>query len=415
MQDQQMRDGRHAMGRRTALGGAVAVAATAALSAAAQQGKSPAGGGDPLAYIGSYTAASKPPGHGEGVALVRMDPGTGALTRVKVFQSASPTWLASDSQRRVVYAVNEIDDFSGGKTGSVTAFGIDRLTGELTQINAVSSEGAGPAYCSVHPSGRFVFVANYGSGNVAVLPVQPNGDVGHAVDVQGDQGPAGAGRPAEGPPGNFSISDHNGPHAHMIAADPSGRFVIVNDLGLDRTFIWRIDLQTGKLTPNDPAFIPAASAGAGPRHFAFHPNGHIFYNLYEEASQLAVYDWNPQTAALGLKQKTTTVPGYAGTNFTSEIVVAPDGRFIYVANRLRNTIAVFAVASDGRVRWLGEEWTRGDYPRNIALAPNGRFIYACNHRSDNVTVFRVNPETGALAFANMYVPVGSPAIITFLS
>jgi 6-phosphogluconolactonase len=401
--------------RRTALSGVVAAAATTALPAAGQRRGVAGGGRTILAYVGSYTSASKPPGHGEGISLWRIDPRTGGLTPVKVFPSASPSWLAFDPQRRFVYAVNEVDDFNGGKTGGVTAFGIDRGTGELTQINAVSSEGAGPAHCSVHPSGRFVFVANYGSGNVAVLPVQQNGGVGSAVDVQGDQGPDGAARPAEGPPGNFSISDHgNGPHAHMIAADPSGKFVIVNDLGLDRTFFWRIDEQTGKLTPNDPPFISAASAGAGPRHFAFHPNRRIFYNLYEEASQLAVYDWNAQNGAVTLKQKTTTLPGYAGTNFTSEIIVTPNGRFIYIANRLHNTIAIFAVAADGRARWLGEEWTRGDYPRNIALDPSGRFMYACNQRSDNVTVFRVNPSSGLLTFANLYVAVGSPAIITFL-
>lgn len=399
--------------RRAALTGAVATAAATALPAAAQR-RGAAESGGVLAYVGSYTSASKPPGNGEGISLLRMDPRTGALMPVKVFPSASPSWLAFDPQRRFVYAVNEVDDFNGGNTGGVTAFGIDRSTGELTEINAVSSEGAGPAHCSVHPSGRFVFVANYGAGNIAVLPVQQNGGVGSAVDVQGDQGPAGAGHPAEGPPGNFSVSDHNGPHAHMIAADPSGKFAIVNDLGLDRTFFWRIDEQTGKLAPNNPSFIPAASAGAGPRHFAFHPNGQILYNLYEEASQLTVYNWNPQTAAVTLKQKTTTLPGYAGTSFASEIVVTPNGRFIYVGNRLRNTIAIFSIAADGRVRWLGEEWTRGDYPRNIALDPSGHFMYACNHRSDNVTVFRVNPTSGSLAFANLYVPIGSPAIITFL-
>ncbi|SDR61298.1 6-phosphogluconolactonase, cycloisomerase 2 family [Rhizobiales bacterium GAS113] len=386
------------------------MAATAVFPATAQQ-VSQAGGGDLFAYVGSYTSASK--GHGEGIALLRVEPRSGALTPVKTFPGASPTWFAFDPQRRFLYVANEIDDFNGGKAGSVTAFRVDRATGELTQINAVSSEGQGPAHCSVHPSGRFVFVANYGGGNVAVLPVQENGGLGAAVDVQGDQGPPGAGRAAEGPTGNFSISDHDGPHAHMVATDPSGRFLIANDLGLDRTFVWRIDAQTGKLTPNDPPFVPAASAGAGPRHFAFHPNGRVFYNLYEEASQLAVYDWNSQNGALALKQKTTTLPGYAGTNFTSEIVISPNGRFIYVANRLHNSIGIFSVAADGQVRWRGEEWTRGDYPRNIALDPGGRFLYACNHRSDNVTVFRANPATGALAFANQYVPVGSPAIIAF--
>src|SRR5271163_92013 len=132
-----------AIARRTALGGVVAMAAATALPAAAQR-RTAVGGGSVLAYVGSYTSASKPPGHGEGIALLRMEPRTGALTPVKVFPSASPSWLAFDPQRRFVYSVNEVDDFNGGKTGGVTAFGIDRASGELTQINAVSSEGAGP-------------------------------------------------------------------------------------------------------------------------------------------------------------------------------------------------------------------------------------------------------------------------------
>ena len=385
------------------------MAAMAALPAAAKQG-SPAGG-ELFAYVGSYTGVSK--GHGEGIALMRVDQRSGALTPVKTFADPSPTWLAFDPQRRFLYAANEIDDFGGGKAGSVTAYGFDAKTGELTKINAVSSEGAGPAHCSVHPSGRYVFVANYGGGNVAVLPVQGNGGLGSASDVQADPGPPGAGRPAEGPPGNFSISDHDGPHAHMIASDPSGQFVLANDLGLDRTFVWRFDAQAGKLKALDPPFVPAASAGAGPRHFVFHPNGRVFYNLYEEASQLAVYDWNAQTGAMAFKQKTTTLPGYGGTNYTSEIIITPNGRFIYVANRLHNTIAIFAVAPDGKLRWLGEKWTRGDYPRNIALDPGGRFLYACNHRSDNVTVFRVDAGSGGLDFTNQFATVGSPAIIVF--
>ncbi|HEX3350792.1 MAG TPA: lactonase family protein [Acetobacteraceae bacterium] len=401
--------------RRTLLVSSIVAAPAAAL---AQRRATPQRSSSVLAYVGSYTDASTPAGHGQGITLWRLDLGSGAMSLLKTFPAASPSWLAVDPLaldplKRFVYAVNEIDTYGPDKTGSATAYTMDRLSGDLTALGTVSARGKGTTHGSVHPSGKFFFVANYGSGSFAVLPIQPNGTLGEAVDVAQDSGPPGAGRPAEGPPGNFSISDHNGPHAHMISSDPTGRFVIGNDLGLDRTYIWRIDLATGKLNPNDPPFIPTASEGAGPRHFAFHPKGRVFYNLYEEASQLAVYDWNPQTAAMTLKQKTPTLSGYSGTNFTSEIVVAPDGRFLYVANRLHNTIGVFAIAPDGRVRWIGEEWTRGDYPRNIALDPTGRFMAACNHRSDNVTIFRVDRATGMLAFTNQYAAVGSPSMIMF--
>ncbi len=397
--------------RRNLLTGGAAMAASAAWPAAAQQRRSA------LAYVGTYTphAVHGAAGHGEGITLVRLDLATGALDTVQTTPAPSPSWIALDPQRRFLYAVNEIDDFGDAKHGSVTAYAIAPGTGALTQINAVSSQGAGPAQASVHPSGRFVLVSNYGGGNVAVLPVRADGGLGDAVDVQADAGPPGAGRPADGAPGNFSISDHDGPHAHMISADPSGQWVLVDDLGLDRTFVWRFDQQTGKLMAAEPAFVPSASAGAGPRHFGWHPNGRIFYDLYEEASELAVYDWDPRTAALRLKQKISILPpGYAGTNYASELVIAPSGRFIYAVNRLHNSIGILAAGPDGRVRWIGDEWTRGDYPRNIALDPSGRFMVACNQRSDQATVFRVDPASGKLTFTGRYVPVGSPSMIAFL-
>ena len=408
---------RYGVTRRGLLAGGASLAALATTPAAAQQPGPANSRRFALAYIGTYTphAVHGAAGHGEGIYLVRLDRATGALEPVKTYPAPSPSWIALDPQRRFLYAINEIEDFGGAKHGSVTAYRIAPGSGELTQINAVSSQGAGPAHGSVHPSGKFVFVANYGGGNVAVLPVKSDGGLGDAVDVQADQGPPGAGRPADGAPGNFSISDHDGPHAHMISADPTGRWVLVNDLGLDRTFIWRLDQQSGQLAAGNPAFIPAASAGAGPRHFGWHPNGRVFYNLYEEASELAVYDWDPRTAALQLKQKVSILPpGYAGTNYASELVIAPNGRFIYAGNRLHNSIGIFAVAVDGTVLWIGDQWTRGDYTRNIALDPSGRFMVACNQRSDQATVFSVDPATGGLPFTNRYVPVPSPSMIAFL-
>ncbi len=366
-----------------------------------------------LAYVGSYTDASTPPGHGQGITLWRLDLNSGEMSLLKTFAAPSPSWLALDPLKHFLYAVNETVSYGPGKTGSATAYRFDSTTGELTLLNTVSARGAGTTFGSVHPFGKFLLVANYISGSFAVLPIHLDGSLGEAADVVQDAGPPGAGRPAAGPPGNFSISDHDGPHAHMLAADPTGQFVIGNDLGLDRTYVWRIDPAAGKLTPPDPAFFPTASAGAGPRHFSFHPNGRIFYNLYEEASQLAVYDWDPASAAVRLKQLVSTLPGYAGTNFTSEIVVSPGGRFLWIANRLHNSIATFAIARDGTVRWQAEEWTRGDYPRNMALDPTGRFMAVCNQRSDQVAVFRVNAATGRLTFTNQYAPVGSPSMIMF--
>ena len=201
------------------------------------------------------------------------------MSLLKTLAAPSPSWLALDPLKHFLFAVNETLSYGPNKTGSATAYRFDSTTGELTLLNTVSAGGSGTTFGSVHPFGKFLLVANYNSGSFAVLPIRLDGSLGAAAVVAQDAGPPGAGRPDGGPPGNFSISDHDGPHAHMLAADPTGAFVIGNDLGLDRTYVWRIDPASGKLTPTNPAFFPAASAGAGPRHFSFHPKGRIFYNL----------------------------------------------------------------------------------------------------------------------------------------
>ena len=139
--------------------------------------------------------------------------------------------------------------FEGRPSGSVSAFAIDRATGRLAQLNTVSSQGAGPAHLSVHPSGKYVLVANYAGGTVAVLPVQPNGGLGAATDVKKDQGSPGSAHASSAPSGSFAISGHDRPHAHMIQSDPSGRFVLSTDLALDKIFVWRFDLQDGHALP----------------------------------------------------------------------------------------------------------------------------------------------------------------------
>ena len=201
----------------------------------------------------------------------------------------------------------------------------------------------------------------------------------------------------------------------MIEADPSGRFVLAADLGLDRILVWRFDDVKGTLTPNDPPSV-ALPPGDGPRHFAFHPKGRWFYSLQEEASTIVRFDYDASNGRLDARQTLSTLPsGFAGTNFTSEILVSPDARFVYVANRLHDSIAWFSVGVDGTLKWAGEEWTRGDYPRSFAIDPSGRLLFSCNQRSDAIASFRINAKSGALTFTGQYTPVGSPAHIVFLS
>jgi 6-phosphogluconolactonase len=377
------------------------------------------GAGALLAYVGTYSSPKGPEGsrgNGKGINLYEVNPSTGALTFRELFANGdNPAWLAFDPSRSHLYSANETDTYEGAGSGSVSAYSIDRSSGHLTLVNTVSSQGAGPAHLSVHPSGRYVLVANYAGGTVAVLPVQPNGSVGAATDVKHDAGPLGPAHAASAPPGSFAISGHDHPHAHMIQSDPSGRFVLAADLGMDQILIWKFDAQQGKLTPNDPASVSVPS-GDGPRHFTFHPNGRWMYSLQEEASTLITFDYDAAQGRLTAKQTLSSLPkGFRGTDFTSEVMISADGKFLYAANRLHDSIAWFSISQSGTLTFTGEEWTRGDYPRSFNIDPSGNFLYSCNQRADAIAAFRVNRQTGALRFTGQYTDVGTPGIIIFLT
>jgi 6-phosphogluconolactonase len=380
--------------------------------------------GSLLAYVGTFssplrdvlpTQVDRPPGNGRGIHIFRVDRTTGALTPIGIHElGTSPSCLALNHAGTRLYSANETDRVGEDRQGSVSAFAINRADGKLELRNTVPSGGAGPTYVSVHPSGRFVLVANYFGGSVAVLPVLADGRLGTASEIKSDAGKIGPTKAHNAPSGSFAVSGHDRTHAHMIQSDPSGRFVLHVDLGLDQIFIWRFDEQRGTLAPNDP---PAVSLppGDGPRHFHFHPNGRWFYSIQEEGSTIVLFDYDSATGRLAPRQTISTLPpGFAGSNFCSEILVSADGRFVYAGNRLHDSVAIFSSGPDGTLRFVGEEWTRGDYPRSFNFDPTGEFFYCCNQRADNITVFRVDRQTGGLKFTDQYTPVGNPSCIVFL-
>jgi 6-phosphogluconolactonase len=369
-----------------------------------------------LAYVGTYT---EPPGqgnNGQGIELFEADLRTGELShRGLAAKSRNPSWIAIHPTGKYLYAVNEIADFQGD-SGSVSAFAVDGSSGALRALNIVSSAGAGPAYLSLDASGDFAFVANYGGGSIAVLPIRGDGTLSDAVDVHRDEGSVGSTNASNAPAGSFAISGHDAPHAHMIAADARNQFVLATDLGQDRFYIYGFDRRTGKLTAAASAPFVALPTGDGPRHFAFHANGRWLYSIQEEASTVTFFRYDPATGGLEAQQTLSALPrGFCGTSFASEILVAPNGKTLYAANRLHDTIAVFSIGLDGRLNYVAETPTLGDYPAQCRIDPGGNFLYVCNQRSDNITSFRIQPETGLLTFTGYYTPAGSPGSITFLS
>src|SRR5580658_1834362 len=371
-----------------------------------------------LAYAGTYSApvgAEGAPGRGKGICLFEMNPVTGVLVQRALFpNAANPSCLALNASGTRLYSANETSMYEGAPGGSVSAYEIERPSGRLNLMNTVASEGAGPCHLSLHQSGRWLFVANYHGGTSAVVPIGGNGELGAASDVKRHDGVLGPGSATSAPPGSFAWSGHDRTHSHMIRPDPSGRFVLAADLGLDRILVWKFDAVAGKLTPNDPASV-AVAPGDGPRHFVFHPNGRLLYSLQEEGSTLATFDYDGATGRLTAKQTISSLPpGFAGTNYASEVAVSRDARFVYAANRLHDTIAWFSIAAAGTLRFVGEEPTRGDYPRFFTFDPSGRFVYSCNQRADAIASFRVNRKTGALANTGQYTPVGTPSFLAFL-
>jgi 6-phosphogluconolactonase (cycloisomerase 2 family) len=191
--------------------------------------------------------------------------------------------------------------------------------------------------------------------------------------------------------------------------------VLSVDLSLDRILIWKLDLKNGTLTANDPAFAQLPP-GDGPRHFAFNANGQRLYSLQEQGSTLVLFDFDATSGRMTPRQTVSTLPkGFTGTSFTSEVMVSPDGRFLYAANRLHDSIAIFSIGKGGILTWVDAVWTRGDYPRSFNIDPTGNFLYSCNQRSDAITTFRINRETGNLTFTGQYTSVGTPASIIFLT
>jgi 6-phosphogluconolactonase len=377
-----------------------------------------------VAYVGTFssplrdvlpTQVDLPPGNGRGIHLFQVNRATGAMTPAGIHEmETSPSCLALNASGTRLYSANETDRLGENKEGTVSAFAINRADGKLKVLNTVRCGGAGPTFVNVHSSGKFLLVANYFGGSVAVLPILDGGRLGDATDIKNDTGKIGPTKATDAPPGSFAFSGHDRTHAHMIQADPAGRFVLHADLGLDKIFVWKFDEQKGVLTPNEP---PAVSLppGDGPRHFHFHPSGRWLYSLQEEGSTIVLFDYDAAQGRLASRQTISTLPpGFAGSNFCSEILVSADGRFVYAGNRLHDSIGIFSVGSDGALTYVGEEWTRGNYPRSFNFDPTGQFFYCCNQRGDNIAVFRVDRKTGGLNFTAHYVPVGNPSIIVFL-
>lgn len=348
-------------------------------------------------FIGTYTG-----GKSEGIYLLGLDLESGKLTpRGRPASMKDPSYLALSPSGHTLYAVSEVGDFEGVKTGAVCAFRVQRDALALTPLGCKPSGGAGPCHLIVDSDGKHVLVANYGAGSVAAFAIDPDGSLGARTSHHQHEG------------SSVNPGRQEGPHAHDIVLDPAGKHVLVCDLGLDKVLVYDYDAAGGVLTPADPPFAEVAK-GSGPRHLSFRPDGRFVYVINELSSTLTAFRHSDGKLA-ALQTLSTLPPGGSSGNSTAEVVVDPSGRFVYGSNRGHDSIAVFSIDPErGTLTLVEHASTQGKTPRSFGIDPSGRYLLALNQGSDSIVVFRRSPETGKLQPTGVKVEVPAPVSVQFL-
>ena len=343
-----------------------------------------------ILYAGSYTS-----GASKGIYAWRFDSQTGKLAPLGlVAATPQPAHIWAAPSGKVLYAVNWEEQ------GGVSAFRIDSRTGGLTFLNRVSAKGAKPNQVVVDPSGRIAVSVNYGAGNLAAYKVLPDGELSEAFYVDQHAGPPRSPR-------------QHGPKAHGVEFSRDGRFMYVAELGLDRVYAYRVDPEAGAIAPGDPPYVET-HAGAGPRRLQLSPNGKFLYVNHETDSEVSVFAVDG-TSLKDVQTVSTLSAGYTDPNTTAEIIISPDDRFLYVSNRGRDSIAVFAIdPASGRLTLTADTPAGGRTPRNLRLDPSAGFLFSSNEGDGTITVFKIDKATGLLSQTAAKAQIDTPGGLYFV-
>jgi 6-phosphogluconolactonase len=348
-------------------------------------------------YVGTYTS-----GKSEGIYGYHMDVATGELKRFNSFRSVNPSFLAIDRSKRYLYAVNEVGQYLGQPSGGVSAYAIDRATGNLRLLNEQATQGADPCYLTIDRKRKTLLVANYTGGSVAALPIRTDGTLGMVIDLKQHEG-------------SGIKEQQKGPHAHCIILDRFERYALAADLGTDKVMIYRFNPTTGKLTTGKQPFAKL-QAGAGPRHLTLHPNGKYAYVINELDSTLTVLKYNELNGTLSQVETVSTLPGdFSGVSYCADVHVSPSGKFLYGSNRGHNSIVVFAIdPRSGKLTQVEHVSTEGKWPRNFTIDPTGRFLLVANQHTDNVVTFSIDAKTGRLKPTGHVAEIPVPVCLLFM-
>ncbi len=349
-------------------------------------------------FIGTYTKSTS-----KGVYAYRWLPNSGELAAMELAATTpNPSFLALAPNHRALYAVNELDNYQGAQSGAVSAFAIHPASGKLMLKNMVPSGGTGPCNVTADHTGQTLFVANYDSGSLASFRILPDGSLSEHVSNIYYKGHS------------VNVDRQLAAHTHCTTVSPDNRYLLVNDLGLDRIMVYRFDPKTAKITPNDPPFY-SAIPGSGPRNLTFHPNRRWAYSVNEIVSTVDGMHWDSSRGTLTRFQNISTLPkGFHGEDAAATVAVHPNGRFLYASNRGNDSIAVFIVnPANGYLTSIQHISCGGKFPRHFALDPTGRWLVVANQNSANIVVLQCDTHTGRLSETGRQYPLDSPVCVVF--
>jgi 6-phosphogluconolactonase len=373
----------------------------ATLSAVFLAARTQAWARQPTLFAGTYT--NDKGSTSQGIYAFLWDADAGTLSSLGLSAATvNPSFLTFSPDRRHLYAVNEVDQYHGEKSGSVSAFKVQGAFGKLKPINTVSSGGGGPCKITIDHTGTAAFVANYDGGSAASFRVLPKGALSKAVSRFQYTG--------HGP----NAQRQEAPHTHCTTVSPDDRYVLINDLGLDRISVYHLDPQTAQLTANDPPFYEALP-GSGPRSFTFHPSGKWAYSLNEIANTVDALTWDADRGTLTRFQNISTLPeGFSGENTAAQLAVDAGGRFLYASNRGDDSVVVFSISDkDGTLKTVQNVKSGGKTPRHFALDPGNQWLLVANEDSSNIVVFARNGRTGILSPTGNTYPLSHPVCLVF--
>lgn len=350
-------------------------------------------------YVGTYTT-----GKSKGIYRCRFNPSDGDISMEGFTEGiVNPSFLTISPNKKYLFAVSETDKYKGETSGSVDAFKIDAETRGLELLNERPSHGAAPCFITTSKDGRYVLVANYNSGSLAVFPVEKDGSFGRITDLVQHHG------------SSVNPDRQAGPHAHSIVLDPANRYVLSCDLGTDKVMIYQFDSVHGKLITASQPFA-RVKPGLGPRHVKFHPNGRIVYVICEMGSEMLVFDYNAENGHLEQKQEISTLPSdFHGTTKAAELQISADGYFLYGSNRGADSIVVYSIdQKSGELNPIQYQSALGKFPRHFILDPTGKYLIVANKNSSNIVVFNRDQKTGKISPAGKSIDIPIPVCVKFV-